>query len=352
MKILYTNAHLGNGGGHATYIVNLAASFNKEHDVYIATPSSSRLYALASNVSNVTCLPTTFSSRFFTMLAETRRLYKLLRDVEFDVVHVNGSSDHKQAILACAFLPTPPKIVWTKHNTMPVSSIGHRLRANVGTAGVIGVCDKVSELLHRSSYQKLAIKTIRLGVHLERFAPVLEPEWRSARQRFLGDIGNEVLVLGSVGGTDLDKGWLVLARAISQLPKTSQKRLRLLVAGDPPAPAVRAEVDSLGLQDIVIFPGLVSDPASVLAASDIGFVFSFHEAGSYAACESLAMGLPTLVSNAGGLPELVRNEVDGWVLPAGDVQAVQSWLQALLDNGYPLAMKKAARERVLKICFL
>ena len=88
----------------------------------------------------------------------------------------------------------------------------------------------------------------------------------------------------------------------------------------------------------------------VLAASDVGFVVSFQEAGSYAACESLAMGLPTLVSDAGGLPELVRHGIDGWILPAGNVDAAESWLRDRLMNPLPADMPAAARARALD-CF-
>lgn len=345
MKILYTNAHPRNGGGHATYITNLARSLGHEHEVHIATPETSRLYAQASQMPGVRCIPATFSTRFFTMLAETKRLHRLLCAERYDVVHVNGSADHRQAILACAAMRQAPKIVWTKHNTMAVASFGHTLRAALGTAGAIGVCDKVSDLLKQSTYAKKPIKTIRLGVDLDAFSPLETTQKIQARQRFLGDLPEETLVLGSVGGTDIDKGWPIIMRAIAGLPKAQQARVRMIVAGDPPKAAMQAEIEQLGLQQIMVFPGLIKDPVSVLAASDIGFVFSFHEAGSYAACESLAMGLPTLVSNAGGLPELVRDGVDGWILPAGDVQAVQHWLLTLLSEGYPLSMQKAARER-------
>ena len=49
MKILFTNFHPRNGGGHVTYIVNLLRGLVGAHQLTVATPGSSRLYRLASH---------------------------------------------------------------------------------------------------------------------------------------------------------------------------------------------------------------------------------------------------------------------------------------------------------------
>jgi glycosyltransferase involved in cell wall biosynthesis len=349
MKILYTNFHPRNGGGHATYIANLARAFQGEHQVTVATPATSRLYEQASQIPGVRCWAATFSTRPGPMLIEIMALHTLLREASFDLIHVNGSADHRQVTLARMGLRRRPRIVWTKHNTMSARSPGNWFRAWAGTDGAIGVCDYVSRLLLDSAYGSKLVQTIRLGVDTDRFRPPSTLARAQARRELLGDLPDDVRVLGSVGGTDRAKGWLTLAQALARLSAPQRRRFRILVAGDPPRDAVRSEVAALGVGPQVVFPGLVADPRRVLAASDIGFVLSFQEAGSYAACESLAMGLPTLVSNAGGLPELVRDGVDGWVVPAGDVDAVHRWLLARLAPPADAAMADAARDRALDL---
>ena len=350
MKILYTNFHPRNGGGHASYVVNLARSFQGAHEVTVATPGTSRLFAQASLIPGVRCVDASFSTRLGAMMTEVAALRRLLQDGQFDLVHVNGTADHRQVMLARLGLRHPPRIVWTKHNTKPVRSIGHGLRARLGTDGAIGVCDYVTRLLQHSAYGKHPVLTIRLGVDTDNFQPATVDEVQQARKAFLGDIPQGTLVLGSVGGTDRAKGWMTLVQALACLPQAERDRFRLLVAGDPPRGTLRQEVEALGMAPWVVFPGLVPEPRRVLAASDIGFVVSFEEAGSYAACESLAMGLPTLVSDAGGLPELVRHNVDGWVVPAGHVEATLAWLKDRLSAPVPPVMSVAARERALE-CF-
>ncbi len=347
MRILYTNFHPRGSGGHAPYILNLIRSFKGEHEVVLATPGTSRLFALAEQIPGVRCVDVAYSTRLWPMLAETRQLRRLLREGGFDIVHVNGSADHRQVMLARLGLDNPPRIVWTKHNTKPVSSFGNLIRAGCGTEGTIGVCDFVSRQLQASPYGRLPVHTIRLGVDTNHFLPPTPQAVDEARRALLGALPQDVLVLGSVGGTDLAKGWIFLVRAAARLPQAQRLRVRLLIAGDPPPPALRREVEDLGMGDVVVFPGQVDDPRRVLAACHMSFVLSLHEAGSYAVCESLAMGLPTLVSNAGGLRELVRHGVDGWVLPAGDVDAVHAWLLERLAASALPEMRESARSRAL-----
>ncbi|MFT0534091.1 glycosyltransferase family 4 protein [Castellaniella hirudinis] len=344
MKILYTNFHPRNGGGHANYIANLARSFQGEHQVAVATPGTSRLYGMASDIAGVQCLDMPFSTRPAAMSAEVLTLRLLLREGRFDLIHVNGSADHRQAMLARVGLRDRPRIIWTKHNTTPIRSMGNRLRAQMGTDGVIGVSDFVSSLLLDSSYARCPIRTIHHGVDTDRFRPVTAARAQVLRRQFLGDLPADTLVLASVGGTDRDKGWIYLAQAIAKLPIALRARVRLLVAGDPIQGPLLEDFKRLGVGTSVVFPGLVDRPELVLAAAHIGFVLSLHEAFSFAAAESLSTGLPTLVSDAGGLPEVVRDGVDGWVVPAGNLDAVHAWLRQRLAEPLPPTMSPAARK--------
>lgn len=344
MKILYTNFHRRNGGGHVSYIVNLAQALAARHDVVIATPDTSRLYAAAGALPGVRRIGMTYARRISGMLQDVWRLRALLKNESFDVVHVNGVADHRNVMLARMGLRKQPVVVWTKHNTFDVESVGNTIRARWGTDACIAVCDFVACILRDSPYGAKPIDVVRLGVDVAHFRPAEASEKTRARVALLGKLPVGALVLGSTGGTDFDKGWLVLVEAISRLAEPERARFRVVVAGDPPSEARRAQVAALGMQGQVVFPGLVKDVRQILAACDVGFVVSFHEAGSYATCEALASGLPTLVSDAGGLPELVVAGRDGWVVPARDVDAtVRCLAQLLADEPRFAEMGKAAR---------
>src|SRR5690606_16567522 len=96
------------------------------------------------------------------------------------------------------------------------------------------------------------------------------------------------------------------------------------------------------------FPGLVADVRPVLGACDVGFVLSYKEAASYALYEAMAMGLPGLVSDAGGLPEGVREGIEGWIVPAQDLDSLTRRLEFILNQDKTTLerMGASARSRI------
>lgn len=349
MKILITDIHHGNGGGHVTYVMNLIQGLKDQCDLTLAAPPSGRLFGLASKIAGIRAIPCLYTSRPLPLLNEVRKLRRFLVDERFDVVHVNGSADHRHMMLARFGMRQPPAIVWTKHNTKRIDSFGHRLRASFGTDAAIGVSNYVAGQLANSAYKRCQVYPVYHGVDTEFFRPVTAEQRKAYRTQLFGNLPDDVLVFGSTGGTDLDKGWMLLAEAASALPQGLRRRVRIVVAGDAPSAAVVQMLQAVGLdQDQICFPGLVKDVRPILGASDVGFVLSYHEAASYALYEAMAVGLPALVSDAGGLPEGVHENSIGWVTPVGDRQAVTKCLQAILeaDPAVLTRMGSDARRRV------
>lgn len=347
MKILITDIHHGNGGGHVTYVLSLLKGLKDDVDLTVAAPPTGRLYQYAASLAGVRVLPGLYTSRPLSLLKEVMLLRKFLKRERFDVIHVNGGADHRHIMLASLGLRHRPAIVWTKHNTNPVSSFGHSLRAKFGTHTSIAVCDYVARMLSKSNYSRHPIHVVRNGIDIDYLRPVAAAVKQECRQRLFGTLNDDVLVLGSIGGTDYNKGWLVLAEAISRLEPGLRRRFRMVLAGDPPSQEMLDKLKLFDLQEQVVFPGLVKDVRTVLGACDIGFVLSYREAASYASCETMAMGLPALVSDAGGLPENVRDGIDGWVVPAGNVDALVRLLCRIsADSACLPAMGQSARTRV------
>ena len=345
MKILYTNFHGGNGGGHVTYIVNLLQALAAEHSLTVACPVSSRLFRLAGEVAGVQLVAMEFTTRPSSWLGARAKLRALLKKEQFDIVHVNGSADHKQVMLALLGLPNRPKVVFTKHNDHPLRSFGHRLRASLATDHVIAVSDYVAGRVRDSVYRHCPVTTIRHGIDTDYFSPVPSAEKEKLRMRFLGDSLSDKIVLGSAGGTDREKGWLDLLAAVAQLPEPLKSRFLLLVAGDQPKPELFAEVMRLGMQSQVCFPGLLDDVRPLLAACDVGFVLSYQEALSFACRELMALGLPVLVTRVGGLPENLTEGEHGWIVAVRDVSGMTEVLRAIAAQPSELPRLGSAARR-------
>jgi len=344
MKILLTNYHRRNGGGHVAYLLNLARMLRDRHDVTIATPASSRLYRYAGELDGVTRLDLSFTTRLSSWFGERARIRRLIAEGGYDIVHVNASADHKQVMLALWGLRKRPRVVLTKHNDHPVTSLGHQFRARLATDHVIAVSDFVHGLLTHSPYRHCGITTVRHGIDTDYFAPIPQSQRQAWRERYFGQLAQDCLVLGSSGGTDLAKGWLDLVAGAARLPLELRAKIRILVAGDPPNEDRLRRVRELGMADQVVFPGLLDDVRPALGACDVGFVLSYREALSFACREVMALGLPVLIAKVGGLPENLSDGVQGWIVPPRDPDAIADRLTTMLVHPDRVAaMGQAAR---------
>jgi glycosyltransferase involved in cell wall biosynthesis len=344
MKLLYTNFHGGDGGGHTTYIRALAAALAARHEVHVAAPPGSRLNREARALPGVFVLDQPFPNGLKRWKARRRARAQLagyLRAQAFDVVHVNGSADHR--LVLSAMPTTRPALVWTKHNSKPVRGLGAWWRAR-RTDQVIAVCDYTRRELLHTAYRRCRLDTVYNGVDTEHWSPWPADLASAERQRWSqGD--DSLLLLGSNAGTAAYKGWMDLLEALAQLPEPARRRVRVLLAGVPPKADERARVEALGLSGQVVFPGVLADPRPLVAALDAGFVLSYDvETISFACREMMAMGKPMLLTDYAGLPENLEAGVDGWLVPVRDRAAIASAVTSLLAQRDALpSMGMAAR---------
>jgi glycosyltransferase involved in cell wall biosynthesis len=153
-----------------------------------------------------------------------------------------------------------------------------------------------------------------------------------------------------VGRLCEQKAQLLLVEAAARLAARGV-RFELVLAGDGEMRAdIEQAIDRLGLRrDVRITGWIGSDQvrAELLAARAL-VLPSFAEGLPVVIMEAMALGRPVISTYIAGIPELVRDGVDGWLVPAGDVDAVADAMQACLASPPQAlaAMGDSARERV------
>lgn len=347
MKLLYTNFHDGDGGGHTTYIRTLASALAGRHEVHVAAPPGSRLVQEARTLDGVQVWDQPFPNGLNRWSARRRAKAQLrarLSGQEFDIVHVNGSADHRLVLSAMRHLARKPRIVLTKHNSKPMNGLGHWWRAR-HTDQVIAVCEYTHRALLRTAYRRCALATVANGIDTRHYAP-----WQNVDGVSLYPLDGwqkpHALLLGSTAGTAAYKGWMDLVEALALLPASTRGRIQLLVAGRLPDASIRQRIAALGLTEQIHFTGLLTDVRPAIAAMEAGFVLSWDvETISFACREMMAMGKPVLVADYAGLPENIRPGVDGWCVPPRGRMAMARMLEQLLEQRDRLpAMGREARK--------
>lgn len=118
----------------------------------------------------------------------------------------------------------------------------------------------------------------------------------------------------------------------------------LLVGEGPDLPKIRCKIENLGLQDKVFFLGKQDQIAEVISMADVLLLPSEKESFGLVALEAMACGVPTIGSQAGGVPELVVHGSTGYLAEIGNTEAMADYAVELLSDE---AMAERFREACL-----
>lgn len=351
LHILLTDPHSG-GGGQVRYLGSLAQRLTQwGHRVTTACRPGSVLESRARE-SGAAVLPVMeFRSglRLGAWARDIAALRRYLREQRPDIVHVNGSQDHWATALAQAVSRDRTPLLRTRHNTNRVDNHGaNRWLNERATDFQIVVCDTVRrDLCAHSGFDAARMVSIHNGVDPDAYQP--DETARDAARAAFG-FGDEHFVFGIAARLAKAKGHEFLLRAMA-LIKHDFPRMRLLALGNGPLDAaLKALAAELGLAERIVWAGFRDDVAQCTQAFDAGVLPSIDcDTSSFSVKEEMACSKPMIVSDYGGLIEIVDDGVEGFVVPAGTVEPLADALAKLMrDPEHAAEMGRAGRARVLR----
>ena len=355
MNILYTNFHPGNGGGHTTYLTYLFNGvLSQGINAFIAAPKVSKLNKdLKKNHPNKV-----FNLDFpgkpkeiVNVIRNIKKLKKIIIKEQIDIVHVNGTPDHKVVMLCKWFYRLNFRIIRTKHDSFKIKQnwFANKLYDKYTDQMIVVSNYQYDQVITNELRKKTTV--VHNGIDLEYF----QPREKSKSMMKWFNIQDKDIVFVSVAGTALHKGWQFLVEATSMLDDELRKNIKIIIVGNPPKDQIFDQyVGQLNMQDNVIFTGFMNDVREVVSIADIGFVLSIGvETISFACREMMAMGKPVLVSDYAGLAENIDNNQDGWVVQSNSSDKILEFLQYIdqlnLNQFSALAEKKARQEFGLEL---
>jgi len=259
------------------------------------------------------------------------KIIRFLKDNEIEIVHTHPGFLSRFA----ATLAKVPVIVSTWHGTLPRSRVRLRFfdrylanRTSMFVANSYFTKNENSAALGLSERHSQVIYN---GIDLDRFGYRDEERGRQAR-RELG-IPLEATVVSATGRLHPDKGHDVLIAAANLVVKTEPK-VYFVVAGDGKwREMLETTAARMGINNHVRIIGAVDDVRPLLWASNL-FVqpSSRREGFGLSLVEAMAVGLPVVGSDLGGIPEIIEAEVNGLLAPPGNSSMLASQIIRLIKD--------------------
>ena len=188
-------------------------------------------------------------------------------------------------------------------------------------------------------------KTARIysGIEMDLFHPVSAQE--KARLKAKWGLHEQETVIGMVSKLWEGKGHAVLIRAFREIIKEKpQARLVIVGEGHLMEP-LKALVRQMDLSDAVIFTGFLEDVPQILAIFDVAVLPSYFEGMGRVLLEAMAMEKPVVGTLVGGIPDLIEEGVNGYLVsPGNEGELASAVLKILNDKSLAVNMGEAGRK--------
>jgi N-acetyl-alpha-D-glucosaminyl L-malate synthase BshA len=274
------------------------------------------------------------------------RMAEVSREHRLDVLHVHYAVPHATAaILARSMLPPgqQPRVVTTLHGT-DTTLLGCDPGYGPAIHHALTCSDAVTVV---SAYLKAETERVfgfngPLEVIHNFFAPRPPRRSREAVRRELGVADNEVVILHS-SNLRPPKRIDLLLETVARIRPRDAVRL-VVLAGGSFAPFTR-DVQRLGLNDRVIVRENVNEIEDYLQAADLGLFTSETESFCLSILEAMYFGRPSVARRAGGIPEVVEDNVSGLLVPSADPDTLARAIENLIENPKRRRMMGEAAQR-------
>jgi glycosyltransferase involved in cell wall biosynthesis len=271
-------------------------------------------------------------------LIHARRVKQLIHDLKPDLLHALHLTSYGFLGALSSFHPLVISVFGTDVLEAPRLTPFHRwltryalTHADAITATGLNLATETTRYAPRGK----PVTVVPYGVDLERFAPpAADPELLRGR-------ADNAVIIGSVARMSPEKGLRYLIEAFATIRRRFGERVRLRIAGDttpqpggPERKSLEGLARELGVADSVEFPGWVEheELPAFLSGLDVFVLPSVYEGFGVAAVEASASGLPVVASNVYGIPDVVRDEVTGLLVPAKDATALAAACSRLVDD--------------------
>ena len=313
-------------GGLELYFLKLV-EYYKIQGLAISVASLENSH-ITKNISDnlITCPSRGLFKRFRSFL----RIRNFMIKKSLDVIHVSWGKDLLLAVMLKIFTPANIKIIYYRQMkiTRPKKDIFHKfIYKNISKILVI------TEKLREEAIKYLPLnedKIIKLTYGIKK------PDNDSIikRKNFFkeNNMNPNNFTIGIFSRIEEQKGQHLVIQAISEIDYDIQ----VFIIGHCMNQTYKRKLLSIssdkGLNNSIIFLDFVESPMTIMPCFDLIILPTYEETFGLIVAESMLMGVPVIGSNAGGVPEIIKNEINGLLFQTKNYQSLRDKIKLLIED--------------------
>ena len=327
--ITYQGGLAGSTNSIAYLAKGLAA---KGHEVFVGCRTDMLLWELLDN-SSVQRIPMTFKGKF------DRENWRQIRDAvkqhNIQLINAQSSYDRYTTIFSKLVYQLNVEIVHTRRQN-PLSAGGWLQKWFYVrfTAGIVVISEGLKKIFAEKGYPKHHLKVIHNGIPSDRLE-----EWDEKSVEHFRELLNIKPNEKIVGCVSRIKEQHQIIAAVAKLDDPS---IKLVFAGIEKH-LLLPSIKEFNLKNEVICLGNVSgsEVLNLYRLFDINILASTMDGFGLVLIEAMAMKCPVIATNFGGIPDVVKNDFNGFLFENGDIEDLSVKIKTLLSD-------QALRERFIE----
>lgn len=329
MKVLHVEAgmHLYGGARQLLYLLDGLADRGVRNLLVVPTGS-----AMAAQVSRATAQVHSIRMAGELDLGVIWRIYRIIQREHPDLVHLHSRRGADLwGGLAARLAGVPALLTRRVDNPEPQLLVAPKYRL---FRHVITISEGIRQVLLRQGVPADKLSCVRSAVEADSYTRQCDRAW--LLREF--ELHPQSRVIAVVAQLIPRKGHRFMLQAMAQLAPLYPQLHLLLFGKGPLEGEIRDQIAAQGLQGRVILAGFRDDLPRSFPCLELLVHPALIEGLGVSLLQAASAGVPIVASNAGGMPEAVRDGVTGVLVPPGDSAALVQAIGRLLDDR-PLARR-------------
>lgn len=339
-SVIHTEWSDGFGGQERRILSEMAGMQARGHRQLLVTRPHARI-AEAARALDIPTVTAPFSSRID--LRTIALIAHYVRTEKYQFINTHSGIDAWVGSFAARW--SGARLVRTRHLDLPLKRSWHNFIHDWNDAIIACGSGMRQRLVEGCGFPPDKVFSIPTGINFEALKPdrsisEIRQSLHVAEHEFL------ILMLGILrDGKRHDIALQAFAALVAE-----GRPVRLVIAGDGP---VRQRVEKfaadLGVSSHIQFLGDRTDVANLFSCADCALLTSESEGVPQAVTQGMGLGVATIATRVGGVPELISDEQSGLLIPAHDVAAAAGALRILMDDpDLRQRLGRAGQQHVLK----